>query len=328
MSTFFSNLYTTAEVYALYLWGLYKLDVYFDIDYLRWLAWLWYPIIISFLLPLMIIAFLYASALFLHIYRLRHQLKDAYSQDFWNGARKTLAALWDAQGYIWHGYEVIGLDKIPSEGPALLVYYHGAIPIDIYYLIAKCILHKNRQLQAVGDRFLFHIPGWKLLMEVFCVQPGTVQSGIDLMKQGQLLAIAPGGVREAYFSDEFYGLQWGKRTGFAKIAVHAQVPIIPMFTQNCREAFRSLGLGKDWLRRIYERTRLPLVPIYGGFPVKMRTIIGDPIPYDPNLSVEQVAKKVHTSIESLIVQHQKVPGNILRALLERLFTPKIYVQES
>lgn len=57
------------------------------------------------------------------------------------------------------GHEVIGLDKIPSEGPALLIYYHGALPVDMYYLVSKLLLLKSRQTRAVGDRFLFKIPG-------------------------------------------------------------------------------------------------------------------------------------------------------------------------
>ena len=57
------------------------------------------------------------------------------------------------------GHEVIGLDKIPQNGPALLIYYHGALPVDMYYLVAKVLLLKDRQVRAVGDRFLFRIPG-------------------------------------------------------------------------------------------------------------------------------------------------------------------------
>jgi len=57
------------------------------------------------------------------------------------------------------GYEISGFEKIPVEGPAVLVYYHGALPIDLYYLIANVILHKRRCLRAIGDRFLFIIPG-------------------------------------------------------------------------------------------------------------------------------------------------------------------------
>lgn len=57
------------------------------------------------------------------------------------------------------GYEVIGFERIPDTGPALIIYYHGAIPIDFYYIMAKSIIHKKRWICAVGDRFLFKIPG-------------------------------------------------------------------------------------------------------------------------------------------------------------------------
>jgi 1-acyl-sn-glycerol-3-phosphate acyltransferase len=60
------------------------------------------------------------------------------------------------------GYEVEGMDNIPVDSPALLVYYHGAIPIDFYYLLSKYILYKGKLIRCVGDRFLFKIPGWQI----------------------------------------------------------------------------------------------------------------------------------------------------------------------
>ena len=50
------------------------------------------------------------------------------------------------------------MDKLP-EGPALLVYYHGVIPVDMYYFMAQLLINKQRHLRCVGDRFLFKIPG-------------------------------------------------------------------------------------------------------------------------------------------------------------------------
>ena len=61
--------------------------------------------------------------------------------------------------YLLAGYEVVGFEKIPASGPALIIYYHGTLPIDLYYMVAKMIVLKDRQLRAVGDRFLFKIPG-------------------------------------------------------------------------------------------------------------------------------------------------------------------------
>ena len=42
---------------------------------------------------------------------------------------------------------------------------------------------------------------------------------------------------------------------------------------------------------MYERFRLPIAPVYGGFPVKFRTFLGDPIPYDPNTNATELAEK-------------------------------------
>ena len=57
------------------------------------------------------------------------------------------------------GYEIIGLENIPEHGPGLLVYYHGALPIDFYYVYAKTHLYRNRRFKIIADKFLFRIPG-------------------------------------------------------------------------------------------------------------------------------------------------------------------------
>ena len=65
--------------------------------------------------------------------------------------------MWVAFGSMWHGYEVEGWENIPDEGPALLVYYHGAVPIDYYQLVGNCILKKRRVIHSVVDKFLFKV---------------------------------------------------------------------------------------------------------------------------------------------------------------------------
>ncbi|XP_018415629.1 PREDICTED: transmembrane protein 68 [Nanorana parkeri] len=286
------------------------------LNYLDYLMWVFTPLILVFILPFLIVIFLYLSILFLHVYKRKNELKEAYSNSIWDGARKTLATLWDGHATIWHGYEIYGLEKIPESGPALIVYYHGALPVDYYYFVAKVILQKGRTCHSVGDHFLFKIPGFKPLLEVFSVIHGPKEECVKALRNGHLLAISPGGVREALLSDETYTIIWGNRIGFAQVAIDAQVPIIPMFTQNVREGFRSLG--RLWIFRwMYEKFKFPIVPIYGGFPVKFRTYLGDPIQYDPSLTASELAEKTKYAIQSLIDKHQKIPGNIFRALLER-----------
>ncbi|XP_043989365.1 transmembrane protein 68 isoform X1 [Gambusia affinis] len=291
------------------------------LSFLEYLLWVFTPLAVVFLVPFLIVILLYLSILFLHVYKRKNQLKEAYSNNLWDGARKTLATLWDGHGAIWHGYEIHGMEKIPNRGPALIVYYHGAIPIDYYYFLARVIIQKGRTCHSVADHFLFKIPGFKLLLEVFSVIHGPQEECVRALRNGHLLGISPGGVREAMFSDETYRLFWGKRKGFAQVAIDCQVPIIPMFTQNLREGFRSLGTLRLF-RWLYERFRLPVAPIYGGFPVKFRTFLGDPIPYDPNINAAELAERVQQAVQSLIDKHQQIPGSILRALLERFYTKR------
>ncbi|XP_034981091.1 monoacylglycerol/Diacylglycerol O-acyltransferase isoform X2 [Zootoca vivipara] len=157
--------------------------------------------------------------------------------------------------------------------------------------------------------------GIKMFLDVILAKDFTNAECVEILKKGHLLSILPGGAREGNFSND-YNLMWGNRTGFARIALEAKVPIIPIFTQNMCEAYRTFGKTRltKWL---YEKTRCIFLPSYGGFPVKLRTYVGEPIPYDPNITATELTEKAKTALENLRDRHQKRPGNILRALSER-----------
>lgn len=116
-----------------------------------------------------------------------------------------------------------------------------------------------------------------------------------------------------------------------------------MFTENCRESFRIPAFTRRFLRWFYEKFRLPLVVYVGGLPVKMRlirslycrgacneqviyyrTYIGEPITYTDeefaSVTPQQVRDRVRNALQALIEQHQRLPGNVLMALLDRIYT--------
>ena len=72
----------------------------------------------------------------------------------------------------------------------------------------------------------------------------------------------------------------------------AGVPIIPIFTENIREAYNTIRTGETLWRFIYETTKVPVIPILGGFPVKLITHVGTPILVNPEESAEHLAKRV------------------------------------
>ncbi|MCL4131770.1 UNVERIFIED_CONTAM: hypothetical protein GTU68_044948, partial [Idotea baltica] len=220
------------------------------------------------------------------------------------------------------GYEIKGLENLPQSGGGIIVYYHGALPVDIYYLTSRFILRRGRLLRCIGDKFLSKIPGWASLLDAFHIKAGSVSSCIEDVKEGHILTIGPGGVREAQFSNHTYQLIWGKRTGFAKVALKANAPIIPMFTENLRESFRTFCWPQRFWVYIYEKWKVPFAPVYGGFPVKLRTYLGPPIFPLPDETPEELALRTQHAVEALIEKHQRLPGNILRALVARVYDRK------
>ena len=56
-----------------------------------------------------------------------------------------------------------------------------------------------------------------------------MQSCATLLRKGNLLAIAPGGVYEAQLGDHNYEVLWRQRLGFAKVAIEAKVVNIFLF---------------------------------------------------------------------------------------------------
>ena len=119
-------------------------------------------------------------------------------------------------------------------------------------------------VNSVVDNFLFKVPGLNIILEAFHCTPGTVDTCADLLSQGRVLGLAPGGVYEAQFGDHEYKILWRNRLGFAKAALKANVPILPVFTENIREAFRVLPFGGNFFYWLFQKTRLPLRPFFGG----------------------------------------------------------------
>ncbi len=213
-------------------------------------------------------------------------------------------------GKLYNKYEVRGMEHVPQEGGALLVLYHGLVPLDFWYLGLKIYLETGRQPCALVDRWLMRTPGLAWFTKAVGGVAATREEATKLLQQGVLVGVAPGGVREAIAgSERNYQLVWGNRQGFAKMALAANVPIIPGFTQNVEGLYKAPLASLPFFQRLYEMTRLPLVPIVGlgplPFPVELTTWLGEPIHPTPSDTVESLVSRTRDAIEALIEQHQR-----------------------
>merc|ERR1712098_382076 len=86
------------------------------------------------------------------------------------------------------------------------------------------------------------------------------------------------------------------------------IPIIPVFTQNIREAYKSFNFGmtRPFWAWFYEATRMPLVPVYGSFPVKLRTYIGSAVLLPSTASIEEIRSSSLHVTRPLLLSHTKL----------------------
>ena len=61
-----------------------------------------------------------------------------------------------------------------------------------------------------------------------------------------------------------------------------------------------------------------MTPLYGNFPVRLTTHVGDPIYPNPDSTVEDLRSQTVASMEKMIKRYQKLPGNVFRSLEERI----------
>ena len=230
-------------------------------------------------------------------------------------------------GRIYNGFEMHGTENLPQEGGALAVFYHGAVPVDIWYMGMQVYLQTGRYPRGLGDRFLFALPYVRDFLLGLGGVPGDPDTAVQMLRDGYLVGVSPGGVREALAGAEHeYKLIWGKRQGFARVALQANVPLIPVFTENIEQSYRVPFAHLKFFQNLYERTRLPLQPIVGlgilPLPVKLRSWVGKPIRPRKGETPAQLAARVKRALEKLIDEHQKPGQTVIGALRERFLPGK------
>ena len=62
------------------------------------------------------------------------------------------------------------------------------------------------------------MPGYEIFAEALEHSPGTIEWCVETIENGDLLAIYPGGTREAFLTDT-YEIIWRDNAGFAKVAL-------------------------------------------------------------------------------------------------------------
>ncbi|HUO69664.1 MAG TPA: lysophospholipid acyltransferase family protein [Solirubrobacteraceae bacterium] len=134
---------------------------------------------------------------------------------------------------------LLGVENVPAEGPSLLVGNHQLLGMqDLPTLVRELEVQRGVRVRGMADHFHFQVPLWRELLVRMGAVPGTRENCSALLAAGEPVLVFPGGAREVYKRrGQRYQLLWGKRTGFARMAIEAGCPIVPFGAVGAEDRF-------------------------------------------------------------------------------------------
>jgi 1-acyl-sn-glycerol-3-phosphate acyltransferase len=224
--------------------------------------------------------------------------------DEWGRSERMRALarrLYDPVYTNWFRAEWEGLEKIPTEGGALLVANHGgALPSDAPVIMHGIEKELHRPVYGMAHYFFRTVP----IVGTLWSRAGGVPAHPDnayrlLHDQRQLALVFPEGTKATAksYADRYQLRRFG-RGGFVEIAMRAGVPVVPIAVIGNEEAMPVLFR----LPTVARALRLPYFPVTANMlamgplgvvvplPAKFRLRVLDPIVFDAEPDQERYSK--------------------------------------
>jgi 1-acyl-sn-glycerol-3-phosphate acyltransferase len=225
----------------------------------------------------------------------------------------------------WFRAEWEGLDKIPTDGGALIIANHaGAVPSDAPVIMHGIEEQLGRPVYGLADHLFRALPVVGTMWSRVGGVPAHTENAYRLLReQQQLVLVFPEGTKgtgKTY--RERYQLHRFGRGGFVEIAMRAGVPIVPIAVVGAEEsmpiAFKvpmlSKALGLPYWPVTFNQ--LVLGPVLGSvlyFPAKFRLRVLDPIVLDVPPDQDRYSKsRIMDEAEAIRVKLQDNLYDMLR----------------
>ena len=185
--------------------------------------------------------------------------------------RRFSATLFPFLHNLWWRVEYRGLQHVPRSGGAVLVGVHrGFQPWDgvmVNYLVAR---ETGRIMRFLVHPSLFKFAGLAPYMRKLGGIPACRENGDWVLRQGELLAIFPEGIRGAFRSYDRRIYQLGKmgRDEYVRFAIRSGKPIVPFVTLGNAEIYPIVRKvrWRAW-ERFTEWPAFPITPTLGIVPL-------------------------------------------------------------
>lgn len=194
---------------------------------------------------------------------------------------------------------ISGLERVPAA-PSLLVMNHsgGTTIPDVWGLALLWYRHfgLTRPLHVLAHELIFGTPQTGRFFErggVLRATPGVAERVLGELRRD--LLVLPGGDLDTWRPySERYAVHFGGRTGYARLAIKMQVPIVPVAHAGAHETLLVLRTGKrlaKWLG-LQRLARAQVWPLFLSlpwglalgplphlpWPAKFQYLVGEPIP--------------------------------------------------
>ena len=180
--------------------------------------------------------------------------------------RETLPAYSHA-AQVYFRPKVRGLEQIPAEGPVLLVGNHsgGTLIADSFAFAYGFYNYfgPNRLFHQLAHDLVFRVPGLATLRRYGTI-PANHENAMAALGKGAALLVYPGGDHETYRPSWRSGeIDFGHRSGFVRLALAADVPIVPIVAIGGQETalFLTRGERLSQILALDRLLRLKVVPI-------------------------------------------------------------------
>jgi 1-acyl-sn-glycerol-3-phosphate acyltransferase len=185
--------------------------------------------------------------------------------------REQLPLMWLAAS-IWYRGEVRGLGNIPDSGPVLLVGNHSGgnlTPDTIVFTLAfNTYFGVERAFYQLAHNLVLSMPGLGRLRK-FGTVAASPRNAAKALGSGAALLVYPGGDYEVHRpSWEGNKVDFDGRTGFIRLALEHNVPIVPVVSIGGQETalFLSRGERLAKLLALDRLFRLKVLPISIAIP--------------------------------------------------------------
>jgi 1-acyl-sn-glycerol-3-phosphate acyltransferase len=170
--------------------------------------------------------------------------------------RATLPAL-RTMSQVYFRAEVSGMENIPAEGPVLLVGNHsGGVMIADSFVFGQAFYDHfgpERPFHQLAHDMVFKVPGLRTLVQRYGTVPASPDNMRRALKRDAALLVYPGGDEETFRpSWQTSEIDFAGRSGFVRLALEHDVPVVPVVALGGQETALFLGRG----RRIAEALSL------------------------------------------------------------------------